>query len=65
MYSSKPLYSIVTTVSADEVAFNRLIRARIYKIHVGPKRQASGATQSPVQWVLGLFPESKAAEVWR
>ena len=28
-------------------------------------RPAMGPTQPPIQWVLGLFPNDKAAEVWR
>jgi hypothetical protein len=65
MSSSKPLYSLAIIVSADEMAFTGLIRARIYKIFVWPKRPASGPTHFPVQWILGLFLQDKAAGAWR
>ena len=29
-----------------------------------PSRPALGSTQSPIQWLPGLFPKSKAAETW-
>jgi len=29
-----------------------------------PSRQALGLTQPPAQWVLGLFPGSKAVVMW-
>ena len=41
------------------------IESRWWRDFSHPSTPALGLTQSPIRWVPGLFPRSKAAEAWR
>jgi len=40
------------------------IESRCRRNFLHPSRPALGSTQSPIQWVLGLFARGKAAGAW-